>query len=110
MLIFRTFFIFLLYCFTAYSQNISDKEQIYKAIIRENLSNTIETGIYPCLGKHRSGKVRDLHYLDKERDSKIVMIISDRISAYNFNADRTIPFKGAVLNLLNLILQPFFTH
>lgn len=72
-------------------------EAEYKQKIRENLHNTIDSGIYPCIGKYRSGKVRDVHYVG----SKVVMIVSDRISAFDYAADRSIPFKGAVLNLLN---------
>ncbi len=81
---------------TAFAQ-----EHAYKNKIREHLNNTIDSAIYPCLGTHRSGKVRDLHFLGDQPGSKILMIVSDRISAFNYHADRSIPFKGSVLNLLN---------
>lgn len=95
----RCLFVFFSFCVGAFAQDI--KEQCYKAVIRENLTNTIDSGIYPSLGKHRSGKVRDLHFTGDKPGSKIVMIVSDRISAFDYQADRSIPFKGAVLNLLN---------
>ncbi|MBL3658587.1 phosphoribosylaminoimidazolesuccinocarboxamide synthase [Fulvivirga sediminis] len=40
------------------------------------------------------GKVRDIYYFDK----KMVMVASDRISAFDVVLPRAIPFKGQVLN------------
>lgn len=46
-----------------------------------------------------SGKVRDLYELD---DSRLLMVASDRISAYDFVLTSTIPDKGAILTQLSL--------
>lgn len=41
------------------------------------------------------GKVRDVYFLD---NSKLIMIASDRISAFDVVLPRPIPFKGQILN------------
>jgi phosphoribosylaminoimidazole-succinocarboxamide synthase len=46
-----------------------------------------------------SGKVRDLYRLD---DGRLLMVASDRISAYDFVLDTTIPDKGAILTEMSL--------
>jgi phosphoribosylaminoimidazole-succinocarboxamide synthase len=46
-----------------------------------------------------SGKVRDVYRLG---DGRLLMVASDRISAYDFVLDSTIPDKGAVLTRLSL--------
>ena len=46
-----------------------------------------------------SGKVRDLYRLD---DGRLLMVASDRISAYDFILDTTIPDKGAILTQMSL--------
>ncbi|MEJ7707207.1 MAG: phosphoribosylaminoimidazolesuccinocarboxamide synthase [Nocardioidaceae bacterium] len=46
-----------------------------------------------------SGKVRDLYVLD---DSRILMVASDRISAYDFVLTPTIPDKGEILTRMSL--------
>jgi phosphoribosylaminoimidazole-succinocarboxamide synthase len=46
-----------------------------------------------------SGKVRDLYRL---ADGRLLMVASDRISAYDFVLESTIPDKGAVLTQLSL--------
>ena len=43
------------------------------------------------------GKVRDVHSLD---DGRLLMVASDRISAFDVVLPRPIPFKGQVLNQL----------
>ena len=43
------------------------------------------------------GKVRDVHTLD---DGRLLMVASDRISAFDVVLPRPIPFKGQVLNQL----------
>lgn len=47
-----------------------------------------ETGVY-------HGKVRDVHYLENEL---LVMVASDRISAFDVILPKGIPYKGAILN------------
>jgi len=46
-----------------------------------------------------SGKVRDLYRL---ADGRLLMVASDRISAYDFVLDSTIPDKGAILTQMSL--------
>ena len=46
-----------------------------------------------------SGKVRDLYRL---ADGRLLMVASDRISAYDFVLDTTIPDKGAILTRMSL--------
>jgi phosphoribosylaminoimidazole-succinocarboxamide synthase len=50
---------------------------------------------FPGQKKFYKGKVRDVYSIE---DSLIVMIASDRISAFDVILPRTIPFKGQVLN------------
>ena len=50
--------------------------------------------------KHlHSGKVRDLYRL---ADGRLLMVASDRISAYDFVLDSTIPDKGVILTRMSL--------
>jgi phosphoribosylaminoimidazole-succinocarboxamide synthase len=46
-----------------------------------------------------SGKVRDLYRLE---DGRLLMVASDRISAYDFVLETTIPDKGAILTQMSL--------
>ncbi len=46
-----------------------------------------------------SGKVRDLYRLD---DGRLLMVASDRLSAFDFVLETTIPDKGAVLTRMSL--------
>ncbi|MFW5473598.1 phosphoribosylaminoimidazolesuccinocarboxamide synthase [Knoellia sp. CPCC 206450] len=48
-----------------------------------------------------SGKVRDL-YVPSGRDDQLLLVASDRISAFDFILDPPIPDKGAVLTQLSL--------
>ena len=41
------------------------------------------------------GKVRDVYYL---KDDYVVMVVSDRISAFDHVMPRGIPYKGQILN------------
>lgn len=54
----------------------------------DELSLEGQTGYY-------KGKVRDVYYI---KDQFLVMVASDRISAFDVVLPRTIPFKGQVLN------------
>jgi phosphoribosylaminoimidazole-succinocarboxamide synthase len=50
-----------------------------------------------------SGKVRDLYRItDGEHAGRLLMVASDRISAYDFVLDSTIPDKGAILTRMSL--------
>ncbi|WP_210439022.1 phosphoribosylaminoimidazolesuccinocarboxamide synthase [Nocardioides xinjiangensis] len=50
-----------------------------------------------------SGKVRDLYRIDGgEHEGRLLMVASDRISAYDFVLDSTIPDKGEILTRMSL--------
>lgn len=50
-----------------------------------------------------SGKVRDLYRITEgEHAGRLLMVASDRISAYDFVLDSTIPDKGAILTRMSL--------
>ena len=50
-----------------------------------------------------SGKVRDLYRIDGgEHDGQLLMVASDRISAFDFVLDTTIPDKGEILTRMSL--------
>jgi phosphoribosylaminoimidazole-succinocarboxamide synthase len=50
-----------------------------------------------------SGKVRDLYRIDSgEHEGRLLMVASDRISAYDFILDSAIPDKGEILTRMSL--------
>ncbi len=50
-----------------------------------------------------SGKVRDLYRIDEgEHSGRLLMVASDRLSAYDFILDSTIPDKGEILTRMSL--------
>jgi phosphoribosylaminoimidazole-succinocarboxamide synthase len=50
-----------------------------------------------------SGKVRDLYVLDEGKDAgRLLMVASDRISAFDFVLDSTIPGKGEILTRMSV--------
>ena len=61
--------------------------------------NTLSQTTYSFPGqtKYYKGKVRDVYTID---DKLMVMIVSDRISAFDVVLPRPIPYKGQVLNQL----------
>ena len=61
---------------------------MFNCITNSNFNFSFQERIY-------KGKVRDVYYL---KDDIIVMVISDRISAFDVVLPRGIPFKGQVLN------------
>lgn len=76
-------------------------QEDYREIISKNINNTLDYGFIPELGRHKSGKVREIHFTSLEIGRPIVMVASDRVSVFDHVLDRRIPFKGRVLNLLN---------
>lgn len=62
--------------------------------IRAHLAKTLKETKYDFLGQAYRGKVRDTYLLG----NKLVLIASDRISAFDHILKQTIPFKGQVLN------------
>ncbi len=61
------------------------------------LMNALTTSNFNFSGQRSvyHGKVRDVHHLDDER---LIMVASDRISAFDHILPKGIPFKGQVLN------------
>jgi phosphoribosylaminoimidazole-succinocarboxamide synthase len=59
-----------------------------KAIVRTDFSFPAQKGVY-------KGKVRDVYNIN---DQYLVMVVSDRISAFDVVLPKGIPFKGQVLN------------
>ncbi|MCL4387120.1 MAG: AIR carboxylase family protein [Patescibacteria group bacterium] len=78
---------------------MANKEITYKEIIRKNLNNVLTSGYIPELGNHKSGKVRDVHFTNEKVGSPIIMVASDRVSAFDHILNEAIPYKGKVLNL-----------
>ena len=56
---------------------------------------------FPALVLKHRGKVRDM-YAIPGHDDKLLMVATDRISAYDVIMDDAIPGKGAVLTELSL--------
>jgi len=65
-------------------------------ILQNQLDHTLRSTNYSHLGKRYQGKVRDTY----EIDSKLILVTTDRISAFDHVLRQTIPFKGQVLNQL----------
>jgi phosphoribosylaminoimidazole-succinocarboxamide synthase len=65
--------------------------------LREQLSRTIERTHLPnSVGTRYEGKVRDTY----AQNDRLVLVTTDRISAFDHVLRETIPFKGQVLNQL----------
>uniref|UniRef100_A0A0G4EZM1 phosphoribosylaminoimidazolesuccinocarboxamide synthase n=1 Tax=Chromera velia CCMP2878 TaxID=1169474 RepID=A0A0G4EZM1_9ALVE len=76
----------------------SSTPEEYKAKIKEAIEKSYflsETSLCE-LGVAKGGKVRDIY----ETDSDIVMLASDRVSAFDYILPNLIPFKGSVLNAM----------
>jgi phosphoribosylaminoimidazole-succinocarboxamide synthase len=66
---------------------------ISDALIKAQLSKTLQSTDFPGLGSKYAGKVRDCYTKDNRR----TIVVTDRISAFDVVLG-TIPFKGQVLN------------
>ena len=65
--------------------------------LRDQLSHTVErTNFPPSVGTRYEGKVRDTY----AQGDRLVLVTTDRISAFDHVLHETIPFKGQVLNQL----------
>ena len=62
--------------------------------IREQLSHTIRETHFDGLGERYQGKVRDTY----RQGDRLILVTTDRISAFDHVLHQTIPFKGQVLN------------
>lgn len=65
-------------------------------VIRAQLDATVPTTSFDFLGERYGGKVRDTY----SHDDRLILITTDRISAFDHILRQTIPFKGQVLNQL----------
>ena len=59
---------------------------------------------YPMIAK---GKVRDIYEIDQET---LLLVTTDRMSAFDVIMDRPIPFKGVVLNQITLFWMEKFRN
>mgnify|MGYP000105396242 CR=1 FL=1 len=62
--------------------------------LRDHLDHTLESTNLVDLGTRYQGKVRDTY----RRNGELVLVTTDRISAFDHVLPQTIPFKGQVLN------------
>lgn len=69
---------------------------IMKDVISAQLDRTLDGTHFLELGQRYQGKVRDTYTMNDQ----IVLITTDRISAFDHVLHQTIPFKGQVLNQL----------
>ncbi|HMB94085.1 MAG TPA: phosphoribosylaminoimidazolesuccinocarboxamide synthase [Rhodothermales bacterium] len=65
-------------------------------LLKHQLNHTIRETHFSDLGERYQGKVRDTY----RKDDRLVIITTDRISAFDHILKQTIPFKGQVLNQL----------
>jgi phosphoribosylaminoimidazole-succinocarboxamide synthase len=65
-----------------------------RSIIRDQLNRTIRKTHFDGLGERYQGKVRDTY----RQPDRLVLVTTDRISAFDHVLRQTIPFKGQVLN------------
>jgi len=65
-----------------------------RSVIFEQLERTISSTAYSDLGTRYEGKVRDTY----RQDDTLILVTTDRISAFDHVLPQTIPFKGQVLN------------
>lgn len=67
------------------------------ATLRSQLDHCLVDTDLRALGSRYRGKVRDTY---RTNDGRLVLVTTDRISAFDHILPRPIPFKGQVLNLL----------
>ena len=68
-------------------------ESDYRHFIQNNLDNILASAHMPEFEEHLSGKVREVYF----SEDKVLLVTTDRISAFDHVLSRCIPFKGAVL-------------
>ncbi len=64
------------------------------AVIENQLGHTLRSTDFEDLGKRYRGKVRDTY----RQNGRLILVTSDRISAFDHVLAQTIPFKGQILN------------
>lgn len=69
---------------------------MHSTTVRQQLDRTLTKTNLTGQGLRYQGKVRDTY----EQGDQLIMVTTDRISAFDIVLDQTIPFKGQVLNQL----------
>lgn len=64
------------------------------AVIEGQVEHTLKKTAFDDLGERYQGKVRDTY----RQDDRLILVTTDRISAFDHVLPQTIPFKGQVLN------------
>jgi len=65
-----------------------------RAVIEEQLEHTLSQTAFDDLGEPYHGKVRDTY----RQNGRLILVTSDRISAFDHVLPQTIPLKGQILN------------
>lgn len=73
---------------------MQDREAALREKIAGKLDHTVERTNFSGLGERYEGKVRDTY----RQDDRLILVTTDRISAFDHVLRQTIPFKGQVLN------------
>lgn len=63
-----------------------------------------EIDAYPLMGR---GKVRDIYHIDNEH---LLIVTTDRMSAFDVVMSEAIPYKGVILNKITLFWMKKFRH
>ena len=63
-----------------------------------------EIDAYPLVGR---GKVRDIYHID---DGHLLIVTTDRMSAFDVVMNEAIPYKGVILNKITLFWMEKFKH
>lgn len=63
-----------------------------------------EIDAYPLMGR---GKVRDIYHIDNEH---LLIVTTDRVSAFDVVMSEAIPYKGVILNKITLFWMEKFRH
>lgn len=66
----------------------------FRDVIAAQLDHTVHRTDFTGLGTRYEGKVRDTY----RQDGRLILVTTDRISAFDHVLRQTIPFKGQVLN------------
>lgn len=64
------------------------------SVIKNQLDHTLQETNFDDLGTRYRGKVRDTY----RQDGRLILVTTDRISAFDHVLPQTIPFKGQILN------------
>lgn len=73
---------------------MQDREAALRDVVAGQLNHTVRRTEFSGLGDRYEGKVRDTY----RQDDRLVLVTTDRISAFDHVLRQTIPFKGQVLN------------